>query len=90
MTTYNAAAWLLDRHLDEGRGDRIAIRHRGASHTYQAVQHDVWRAQQAITSLGLTAGDRIAMVVNDEPGFVSWFLGSPAQRPDPGSPCRPC
>ena len=78
MSTYNAASWLLDRHVGDGRGDRVAIRHRGASTTYQEAQHDVWRAQNAIAELGLEAGDRLAMVVNDEPAFISWFLG--AQR----------
>lgn len=78
MTNYNAAAWLVDRHVAEGRGDRVAIRHRGNSITYAEVQGELWRAQNAIAELGLRPGDRIAMVVNDEPGFVAWFLG--AQR----------
>ncbi|MEM8922709.1 MAG: benzoate-CoA ligase family protein [Actinomycetota bacterium] len=78
MSAYNASAWLLDRHLDEGRAGHVAIRHRGRDHTYGQVLADVWRAQHAIAALGLAPGDRIAMVVNDEPGFVSWFLG--AQR----------
>jgi benzoate-CoA ligase len=75
---YNAAAWLLDRHVDEGRGDRVAVRHRNVSYRYGDLLDDVWRAQNAIAQLGLSAGDRLAMVVNDEPAFVSWFLG--AQR----------
>lgn len=78
MTQYNAAAWLLDRHIDEGRGDRVAIRHRGRSITYAEALADAQRMQCALTDLGLEVGDRIAMVVNDEPGFVSMFLG--AQR----------
>ena len=82
MTTrndlYNASSWLLDRHLDGGRGDRVAVRHRGDSLTYSDVLTDTWRAQNAIAALGLQPGDRVAMVVNDEPAFISWFLG--AQR----------
>ncbi len=78
MSIYNAANWLLDRHIVEGRGDRTAIRHRGESITYADALRDVWRAQNAIAELDLRAGDRVAMVVNDEPAFVSWFLG--AQR----------
>ena len=78
MNHYNAAVWLLDRHVDEGRGDRVAIRFEGASITYAEVLADVLRMQHALAELGLRTGDRIAMVVNDEPGFVSLFLG--AQR----------
>jgi benzoate-CoA ligase family protein len=78
MGQYNAAAWLLDRHVDEGRGDRVAIRHRGASITYADALADAQRMQHALGELGFEPGDRIAMVVNDEPGFISLFLG--AQR----------
>ncbi|MGI9615026.1 MAG: benzoate-CoA ligase family protein [Acidimicrobiales bacterium] len=78
MSSYNAASWLVDRHVVDGNGDRVAIRHRGADSTYAEVLSDMWRAQNAMQGLGLQAGDRVAMVVNDEPAFVAWFLG--AQR----------
>ena len=78
MSQYNAAAWLLDRHVEEGRGDRVAIRYRGRSITYAEALDDALRMQHALTGLGFAPGDRIAMVVNDEPEFVSLFLG--AQR----------
>lgn len=78
MSQYNAAAWLLDRHVDEGRGDRVAIRHEGASTTYAELLADSQRMQSALVELGVAPGDRIAMVVNDEPGFIALFLG--AQR----------
>ena len=74
-TDYNAAAWLLDRHVDAGLGSRVAIRCGGESHTYADVQGDVWRARHALEKLGIGAGERVAMVVNDEPAFVAWFLG---------------
>ncbi len=76
MSTYNATAWLLDRHLDAGRGDRIAIRFEGSDLTYADVHLDVIRAQHALGELGLEPGDRLAMVVNDEPGFVALYLGA--------------
>ena len=75
---YNAATWLIDRHIDEGRGDRIAIRCQGESTTYSELQQELWRAQNALTALGLADGDRVAMVVRDDVTFPSWFLG--AQR----------
>jgi benzoate-CoA ligase len=77
-TPYNSAAWLVDRHIDDGRGDRIAIRCQGESTTYAELQQELWRAQNAASALGLTHGDRVAMVVRDDVSFPSWFLG--AQR----------
>jgi benzoate-CoA ligase len=73
---YNAAAWLLDRHIDDGRADRLAIRCAGESMTYGDVQRQVFRAQHALADRGVRRGDRVAMVVNDEPGFIAVFLGA--------------
>jgi benzoate-CoA ligase family protein len=76
MGPYNAAAWLLDRHVDAGDGDRVAVRCEGESHTYDDIQAEVFRVQHALADRGLTVGDRVALVANDEPGFVAWFLGA--------------
>jgi benzoate-CoA ligase len=73
---YNAAAWLLDRHVEEGRGERIAIRCRGESVSYAELQRQIFRAQHALADRGVGPGDRVALVVNDEPGFVAFFLGA--------------
>ena len=54
----------------------MAIRHQGESLSYADVQGDVFRAQHALTDRGVGPGDRVAMVVNDEPGFVAFFLGA--------------
>lgn len=75
---FNVAAWLVDRHVDGGRGDRVAIRCRGRSTTYAELQRELWRAQSLLARLGLTAGDRVAMVAQDDEAFPSFFLG--AQR----------
>ena len=72
---YNSASWLLDRQVEAGRGERVAIRCEGASTTYAQVQAEVWRVQRGLSALGVGAGGRVAMVVNDEPAFPAWFLG---------------
>jgi benzoate-CoA ligase len=72
---YNAATWLLDRHLDEGQGSREAIVCDGERLSYAAVHREVRRAQHALREVDVRAGERVAMVVNDEPGFYAWFLG---------------
>jgi benzoate-CoA ligase len=75
MGAYNAAAWLLDRHLERGDGERVALRCRGESVTYADLSKQVWRVQHIAADLGLREEDRVLLVVNDEPGFVAWFLG---------------
>jgi benzoate-CoA ligase family protein len=73
---YNAAAWLLDRNVEAGRGSAVAIRCREEQHTYEDVMRQVWRAQNALRALDVRAGERVAMVVNDEPAFVAFYLGA--------------
>src|SRR3954451_11932628 len=73
---YNAATWLVDRHVAAGSGGRTAIVCGAEQLTYADVQQQVWRAQHALTALDVRREERVAMVVNDEPAFVAWFLGS--------------
>ncbi len=73
---YNAAAWLLDRHIAAGDGGKIAIRCQGQSTTYDQVMADVRRVQGALATLGVKAGERVLLVLNDDPVFVAWFLGA--------------
>ncbi len=76
MTTFNAAQWLVDRHLDEGRGDRVALRCQGRSTTYAELADLVVGAQGLLVGLGLGEGDRVAMVVRDDEAFVAFYLGA--------------
>ena len=76
MEHYNAAAWLVDRHVAAGSGHRVAFRVDGVETTYAALQEQVWRAQRALADLDVRRGERVAMVVDDELAFPSWFLGA--------------
>ena len=62
-------SWLVDRNIEEGRSDAMAFRVDGTSTTYAELQRQVWRAQRALADLGVRRGERVAMVVNDEPAF---------------------
>ncbi|MGH1506029.1 MAG: AMP-binding protein, partial [Acidimicrobiales bacterium] len=73
---FNAAAWLLDRHVDEGRGDRVAIRCQGRSTTYAEVLDRARAVQALLADHGIEAGDRVAMVVRDDETFPAFFLGA--------------
>jgi len=76
MTNYNAAAWLVDRHLTAGHGNRTAFRVDGTSTGYAALQREVFRAQRALRALDVRRGERVALVLDDELAFPAWFLGA--------------
>ena len=76
MTTYNAAAWLLDRHVDAGHGAATAFRVDGVATDYATLQRDVFRAQHALHALDVRRGERVALVLDDELAFPAWFLGA--------------
>ncbi|MFP3901373.1 MAG: benzoate-CoA ligase family protein, partial [Acidimicrobiia bacterium] len=76
MAQYNAAAWLLDRQVAGGRADATAFRVNGRSTSYAELQQEVWRAQNALRELDVRRGERVALVVDDELAFPTWFLGA--------------
>jgi len=75
-SAWNACAWLVDRHLQAGGGDRIAYSCQGRSITYAELAHEVARYANGLATLGVGPGQRVLMVVDDEPAFVFAFLAS--------------
>jgi len=73
---FNAAAWLVDRHVAEGRGERVAYRCGEETLSYAGLERATWRAANGLRSLGVGPGDRVLMVVSDELTFPSVFLGA--------------
>ncbi|OBH84934.1 acetate--CoA ligase [Mycobacterium scrofulaceum] len=62
----NVAYNCVDRHVEAGLGDRVAIHWEGEpgdsrSLTYSELQAQVCKAANALTGLGLVAGDRVAI-----------------------------
>jgi benzoate-CoA ligase family protein len=73
---YNAAVWLADRNLEQGRGNRNAIVTSEGAITYHGLLRLIFRAQNALGELGVRREERVALVLNDEPAFPAWFLGA--------------
>ncbi|GAA4842509.1 acetate--CoA ligase [Luteimicrobium xylanilyticum] len=64
--TLNAAYNAVDRHVEAGLGDRVAIHFEGEpgdtrTVTYADLQRDVSRAANAIAALGVESGDRVVI-----------------------------
>jgi benzoate-CoA ligase family protein len=76
MGEFNAAGWLVDRHVDEGRGDSVAIRCRDRSTSYAQLQQLIWAAQHLFEEIEVRPGDRVAMVARDDETFAAIFLGA--------------
>lgn len=73
---FNAAVWLLDRHVAAGSGDRVAIRTAGESLTYNDMLTRVEQVAVALRQLGVRPEERIAMAMLDSVEFVAVFLGA--------------
>lgn len=73
---FNAAVPFVDRHLRQGRADKIAIRTAREEVTYAQLAERVNRAGNALAGLGLKRGERVLMVVKDCPAFFYVFWGA--------------
>jgi acetyl-CoA synthetase len=75
----NVAYNCVDRHVEAGYGDQIALLFEGErgdsrSVTYAELAREVAKAAHALTSLGITAGDRVAIYLPMIPEAVVAML----------------
>ncbi|MDR8019249.1 acetate--CoA ligase [Nesterenkonia sp. LY-0111] len=75
----NAAYNAVDRHVEAGHGDRVAIHFEGEpgdtrTLTYQDMADEVARAANAFESLGVTKGDRVAIYMPMIPETIVTML----------------
>src|SRR6476469_955335 len=73
---FNACHYLLDRRLDAGDGDRIAIIAGEEQISYSELAGRVCATASALTALGLQPEQRLVMVVADSAAFVELFLAA--------------
>ena len=74
-TTFNAEAWLVDRHVGAGRGDHVAVRAAsGATLTYAALADQVAATAAGLRGLDLHHDDRVVFVTGDGVVMFSGIL----------------
>ncbi len=73
---FNSAVPFIDRHLEEGRGDKVAIRTAHGDVTYVKLAKRVNRCGNALRKLGIRPGERILLVVKDCPFFFYLVWGA--------------
>jgi benzoate-CoA ligase len=72
---YNASL-LLDRNLEAGRRDKAAILFGDETLTYGEVFARACGAGAALRDLGIDRGERVLLVMDDNPGLPAAFLGA--------------
>ncbi len=71
----NATVELVDRHVLDGRGDRIAIRAPGLVWTYAQLSHVIDRmANMLVDMLGMRPGNRVLLRSANNPTKVALYL----------------
>jgi len=73
---FNVAVSFVDRHLEEGRGDKVAIRDASGDTTYAQLAENANRAGNALLGLGIGRGERVLMMVKDCAAFYYLFWGA--------------
>lgn len=75
-SSYNAATHFLDRHVEEGRGDAIALLDADGEHSYAALAERSHRVAHALARLGVPRESRVLMTMLDTADFVTVFFGA--------------
>ena len=73
---FNAADYFVDRHIREGRENKIAVLCEDRNMTYGQLAKEVNRFGNALLSFGMRMGDRVAMLMPDMEYYPVVFFGS--------------
>jgi len=73
---FNVSTAFLDRHLEDGKGDRIAIYAGDDQITYRTLLEQVSRAGNALKALGVRPDERVFLLLPDTPELAYLFWGA--------------
>jgi benzoate-CoA ligase len=73
---FNAVSVLLDNHVREGRGERIAIVYGEENISYNWLLKYVNKMGNSFKSLGVEIENRVAILLHDRPTFFYSYLGA--------------
>jgi 4-hydroxybenzoate-CoA ligase len=74
--SYNAVTWLLDRNIDEGRGNKLAFTDTVSELSYGELHAQTRRLANMLRRLGVRREERVAMIMLDTVDFPTAFLGA--------------
>ena len=73
---FNIASYFIDRNLELGRADNIAVYEEGRTFTYAQLAEWVNRAGNGFRSLGVEPENRVLLAAPDSVEFVAAFFGA--------------
>ncbi|GAA5155670.1 benzoate-CoA ligase family protein [Pseudonocardia eucalypti] len=73
---FNASTYLLDRQLENGGADRVALTGVAGEHTYGDLHQRVLRLAGGLRAAGLAPEQRLIMLMADSPDFVAVYLAA--------------
>lgn len=73
---FNMATVLVDRHVEEGRGDRVAIYSGAEVIRYGDLLRRVNRAGNMLLDAGTEIEDRVVLYMADRPQFIESYVGA--------------
>ncbi|HXJ84342.1 MAG TPA: benzoate-CoA ligase family protein [Candidatus Methylomirabilis sp.] len=73
---FNAARFFVDRHVEEGRGSKLAFHYEDTRLTYAELQELVNRTGNALLDLGVQREQRVLCLLLDSPEFLAAFWGA--------------
>ncbi|MCS7280368.1 MAG: benzoate-CoA ligase family protein [Desulfobacterota bacterium] len=73
---FNQVDLLLERHIREERGGNVAIYYGDQGITYADLYLSVNRLGNSLKNLGIEPEDRILIILNDSPEFITAYLAS--------------
>ena len=73
---FNAATHFIDRHIADGRGQKVAIESEERRVTYQRLFEMVNRVGNCLRKLGVRIEERVFLLLFDTPEFAASFFGA--------------
>ncbi len=73
---FNLGEFLLDRHLKEGRGEKIAIFYKDEKYSYREVAEAANRVGNLLMELGVEWENRVMICLPDCPEFIFSYFGA--------------
>ncbi len=73
---FNAASYFIDRHIEEGRADKVAIECGDLRVTYRQLFEVVNRVGNGLRNLGVRMEERVFLLLLDTPDFAASFFGA--------------
>ena len=73
---FNACTYLVDRHVEAGDGDRVAVTGPDGTLTYGELLARVRRVAAGLRDLGVRPEERVLICMADGPDMLALILGA--------------